>query len=131
MADAESTLAPPPPAPSPPAAGSRAWIGRAAFEAALIVLGLVGALLVDEWRDNRERNARVSAALSSIRAELEANRKAIAAAIANQNVISRLREAAKTGVRCEGGIVAPVTFSSVARDQRGTAPSPTTSSTAV
>lgn len=111
MSENEST------APRPPVAGSRAWIGRAAFEAALIVLGLVGALLVDEWRDNRERNARVSAALTSIRAELEANQKAVAAAIANhQNVISKLREASETDVRYEGGIIAPVIFSSVAWD---------------
>jgi hypothetical protein len=33
--------------PSEPAPRSYAWIGRAAFEAALIVFGLVGALLVD------------------------------------------------------------------------------------
>ena len=51
-----------------PSARSRAWIGRAAFEAGLIVLGLV---------------ARVRSALASIRAELEANLTAIADAITN------------------------------------------------
>jgi hypothetical protein len=40
------------------------------------VFGLVGALLIDEWRDTRERNERVRAALASIDAELEANRAA-------------------------------------------------------
>jgi hypothetical protein len=96
---------------------SRAWIGRAAFEATLIVLGLVGALVVDEWRDTRERNDRVRSALASIRAELEANQDALDTAIANhQNVIGRLRESAKTGVIYQGGIISGAPFSAVAWD---------------
>jgi hypothetical protein len=69
-------------APGPPVR-SRAWIGRAAFEASLIVLGLVGALIADEWRDTRERDARVRSVLASIRSELEADRKELAQAVAN------------------------------------------------
>jgi type II secretory pathway pseudopilin PulG len=95
---------------------SRAWIGRAAFEAALIVFGLVGALLIDEWRDARERNERVRAAVVSIRAELEANRTALEAAIANhETVIARLRESTTSGVY-QGGIINAAPFSAVAWD---------------
>ena len=98
-----------------PPARSRAWIGRAAFEAGLIVLGLVGALLVDEWRTARERTARVRSALASIRAELESNRTAIADAITNhQTVIAKLREASGTGEVYQGSIISNPGFSGVA-----------------
>ena len=101
----------------PNRARSRAWIGRAAFEAALIVLGLVGALLIDEWRDTRARNQRVRAALASIRAELEANRAALGSAIANhEKVIARLNESLKTGVVYEGSIISGAPFTVVAWD---------------
>lgn len=100
-----------------PRARSRAWIGRAAFEAGLIVLGLVGALLVDEWRTARERSARVRSALASIRAELEANRTAIADAITNhQTVIAKLRQASGTGEVYQGSIISNPGFSVVAWD---------------
>jgi hypothetical protein len=100
-----------------PAARSRAWIGRAAFEAGLIVLGLVGALLVDEWRTARERTARVQSALASIRSELEANRTAIADALANhQTVITKLREATGTGGIYQGSLISSPGFSAVAWD---------------
>ena len=96
---------------------SRAWIGRAAFEAAIIAFGLVGALLIDEWRDTRERNKRVRAALASIHAELEANRVVLESAIANhETVIARLHESAKTGVPYVGGIIKAAPFSAVAWD---------------
>ena len=101
---------------TPPRGSSRAWIGRAAFEAALIVFGLVGALLIDEWRDTRERNERVRAALASIRAELEANRTAFRAAIANhESVIARLHESTTTAVY-QGSIINAAPFSAVAWD---------------
>ena len=96
-------------------ARSRRWIGRAAFEAALIVFGLVGALVVDEWRDTRERDARVRAALTSIHAELQANRTAIARAIANhEDVIGKLRKASETGIVYEGGVISTPLFSDIA-----------------
>ena len=96
---------------------SRAWIGRAAFEAALIVFGLVGALLIDEWRDTRARNQRLRTALASIRAELEANRAALGSAIANhETVIARLKESGKTGVVYQGSIISGAPFSVVAWD---------------
>ena len=95
---------------------SPAWIGRAAFEAALIVFGLVGALLIDEWRDTRERNERVRVALAAIGAELEANRTALSAAIGNhETVIARLQESTTRGVY-QGGIISGAPFSAVAWD---------------
>jgi hypothetical protein len=94
---------------------SLGWVWRAALEAALIVFGLVGALLIDEWRDSRERAERVGMALDSIRAELVVNHKAIQGAIANhETVMARLREAAKAGTVYQRGILVGQPFSSVA-----------------
>ena len=96
---------------------SREWIGRAVFEAGLIVLGLVGALLIDEWRDTRERNARVQNALESVTAELQGNRDALDKAVAeNEQLIAKLHESEKTGVIYEGAILRRPSLSSVAWD---------------
>jgi hypothetical protein len=46
---------------------------RAAFEAALILFGLLAAFALDEWQDARTRAARVDSLLAAIRAELETN----------------------------------------------------------
>lgn len=46
---------------------------RGAFEATLILIGLLGAFALDEWQDARSRAARVETLLTAIRAELEAN----------------------------------------------------------
>jgi hypothetical protein len=51
----------------------REWLVRGAFEAALILFGLLAAFTLDEWQDARSRAARVDALLTAIRAELEAN----------------------------------------------------------
>jgi hypothetical protein len=84
------------------------WIGKAVFEASLIVLGLVGALLIDEWRDERERRARLETAMASIRAELEENRKAVATRLArNERLIADLRVLATAGRTYEGGLIRP------------------------
>ena len=100
---------------SPPR--SYAWIGKAAFEAVLIVFGLVGALLVDEWRDSRERAERVRTALDSIRAELLVNDKALEGAIQNhRNVMAALTEAIETNTTYQKGIIVDQPFSSVAWD---------------
>jgi type II secretory pathway pseudopilin PulG len=100
---------------APSAPRSHAWIGRAAFEAGLIVFGLVGALLIDEWRDARARAERVDAALSSIRAELAANEQSTQAAIANhQSVRGVLRESLKSKEPYQRGIMTTPPFSSVA-----------------
>ena len=85
---------------------SREWIGRAVFEAGLIVLGLVGALLIDEWRDTRQRTQRVQNALESVTAELQGNRDALDQSIANnQQLITTLRESEKTGAPYQGRIL--------------------------
>jgi hypothetical protein len=98
-----------------PAAPSRAWIGRAAFEASLIVLGLVGALIVEEWRETRERAERVRSAIASIRSELEADRKELARAIADHDeIIAALEESMRTGVPYENAVMRSRAFSSVA-----------------
>jgi len=101
-----------------PAHGPRAtrqWIGRAAFEAALIVMGIVGALVVDEWRDARDRAARVQEALTAIRAELQANLTSVREVLAlNEELIATLRESAKTGAVYQGGIVRSRPLSTVA-----------------
>jgi hypothetical protein len=98
-----------------PAATSRAWIGRAAFEASLIVLGLVGALVVDEWRETRQRAERVRTAIASIRSELEANRKELARASENhEEVKAVLEESARAGVTYQSSIIRGYPFSSVA-----------------
>jgi type II secretory pathway pseudopilin PulG len=62
-----------PPEATPNAARRREWLPRAAFEATLILIGLLGAFALDEWQDARSRAARVEALLTAIRAELEAN----------------------------------------------------------
>jgi hypothetical protein len=49
------------------------WLARGAFEAALILLGLLGAFALNEWQDARTRAARVDTLLAAIRAELETN----------------------------------------------------------
>ena len=111
-------------------ARSREWIGRAVFEAALIVFGLVGALLIDEWRDTRARNERLRAALASIRAELEANRAVLGSAIANhETVIARLKESGKTGVVYEAASSVERRLASSLGTRRATPGSPTISIT--
>jgi hypothetical protein len=54
-------------------ANRRDWLLRAAFEASLILLGLLGAFALNAWQDARERDARVGALLVAIRTELETN----------------------------------------------------------
>lgn len=96
---------------------SREWIGRAVFEAGLIVLGLVGALLIDEWRDTRQRNQRVQNALESVTAELRGNRDALDKSIEyNEQLMTTLRESAKSGVMYQGPILRRTPLSSVAWD---------------
>jgi hypothetical protein len=86
----------------------RQWLAKALFEAGFIVLGLVGALLVDEWRDERVRAARVEAALASIRVEVAQNRESIADRLdSNSELIATLRALAADGKRYDGGIVRP------------------------
>lgn len=59
--------------------GSRAvrWLPRLLAESVLIVLSVLLALAVNEWRDERERAARAEMALASIEAELRENAEAV------------------------------------------------------
>jgi len=53
------------------------WLPKALFESALIVLSVLLALGVDEWRDDRARQRRVAEALAGVRAELRENHKLV------------------------------------------------------
>jgi hypothetical protein len=57
-----------------PASRRHEWLWRGAFEATLILFGLLGAFALNEWQDARSRDARVATLLTAIHAELEANR---------------------------------------------------------
>lgn len=56
----------------------RRWLLRALFESALIVLSILLALAVNEWRDGRQMDQRVREARSAFAAEVGANRGALA-----------------------------------------------------
>ena len=79
--------------------GRRDWLLRGAFEAVLILIGLLGAFALDEWQDARARETRVEALLSAIRAELEANLRQHGEASAyNSQVAETVWEQATEGV---------------------------------
>jgi len=67
------------PSPLPPARTRRlpVWLPKALFESALIVLSVLLALAVDEWREDRARQRRVAESLEGIRAELAENRRLV------------------------------------------------------
>lgn len=54
--------------------GWRRWLVRALFESALIILSIIAALAVNEWRDQRELEAQVHRARIAFAREIEANR---------------------------------------------------------
>ena len=99
------------------------WVGRALFESALILLGLLGAFALNEWQDSRERRGRADAMMTAIRAELEVNLKQqdVAAAY-NSKVVEAFRKLRAEGVRFapsdayENGLVALPTLTSTAWD---------------
>jgi type II secretory pathway pseudopilin PulG len=51
----------------------RSWLARGAFEATLILFGLLGAFALNEWQEARQRADRADAMIAAIRAELMAN----------------------------------------------------------
>jgi hypothetical protein len=75
-----------------PAAATRRreWLLRGAFEAALILVGLLGAFTLNEWEDARTRAARVESLFAAVRAELEANVSRHAPAAAYNSRIAEL-----------------------------------------
>lgn len=53
------------------------WLPKALFESALIVLSVLLALGMDEWRDGRARQRRVREAVAAVQAELRENRRLV------------------------------------------------------
>ena len=93
-----------PPPQSP--AKRREWLARAAFEGALIALSLVGALALNEWKEDRDRQARVRDAMAAMRLELQANRQEVVAVRARMaEIIARIKDAKEEGRRYGGGLL--------------------------
>src|SRR5215212_3946826 len=59
--------------------GWRRWLVRALFESALIMVSIVVALAVTEWRDQRQLHAEARGARIAFAREIEANAKALVA----------------------------------------------------
>lgn len=77
----------------------RDWLLRGAFEAILILIGLLGAFALDEWQDTRARAERVETLITAIHAELEANLSQHEEASAyNSEVAERIWNEATKGV---------------------------------
>lgn len=66
-------------------AGSRGGLGRSLFEMALVVISVLLALTVENWREDREKAALTQSVLSALAQELEANRAAIDEALPFQD----------------------------------------------
>jgi hypothetical protein len=60
------------------AAGWRSWLGRAVFEAVLIVFSVLLALWVDSWRENRARLEKLAEARAALIGEVRFNRELLA-----------------------------------------------------
>lgn len=56
------------------------WLPRALAESALIVFGVLLALVLNEWREEVSRRERTALAMAAVRAELEQNRALVAEA---------------------------------------------------
>jgi len=68
----------------------REWLLRGAFEAALILFGLLGAFALNEWQDARTRAVRIESLLTAVRIELETNLERHARATAFNREIADL-----------------------------------------
>ena len=103
-----------------PRARLRELVGPAVFEASFVVLGVVLAYAVNEWREAREHRRRATAATSAITAELQANRDAVRAASAyHLSLLDTLRVPRAPGWRpspalFSRGFVAPAQLSATA-----------------
>jgi len=60
-----------------PAKSTAVWLPRVLFESALIVLSILVALGLDEWRENREDEETVQLALSNFALELRQNQERV------------------------------------------------------
>jgi hypothetical protein len=69
------------------------WLSRALFESALIVVSILVALGLDEWRDNRQDEQVIRHALASFRSEIRQNKARVEDAasfnLGLRNVLSR------------------------------------------
>jgi len=75
-----------------PAKATAVWLPRVLFESALIVLSILVALGLDEWRENREDEENVQLALSNFASELLQNQARVEdAAPFNQGLRNVLR----------------------------------------
>jgi hypothetical protein len=75
-------------------------VARVLFEAGLIVLGLLGGLALNEWRESRDRRTRVDALMTAVRAELASNLSLLKEAQTyNRTVVSTLRRLAADGAK--------------------------------
>jgi hypothetical protein len=75
------------------AARRREWLGRALFEAALILVGILGAFAVNEWQASRDREVRRDTLLAAIRTELQSNLRLLEeASVYNTDVVVRFRQ---------------------------------------
>jgi hypothetical protein len=92
--------------PTRPGTTRREWLARAAFEGTLIAASLIAALALNEWKETRDRQARVRDAMVAIRLELRANREEIGRVMARNAEVAALIEAAtKEGRRYEKGLL--------------------------
>ena len=104
----------PPPQPAPK---RREWLARAAFEGGLIALSLVGALALNQWKEDRDRQARVRDAMAAMRLELEANRQDVQRVMTGtEDVIGKIKEASKEKRRYEDGLLRRAQLVSTAWD---------------
>jgi hypothetical protein len=60
------------------AAGWQSWLGKAAFESAMIVLSVLLALTLDGWRENRARQTQLAEARAALIGEVRFNRQLVA-----------------------------------------------------
>ena len=68
-------------------------MGRAVFESALIVFGILAGLAVNEWQAGRDRAAHAADVLSTIRSEVESNLTLLDEANAyNAAIVAKLRD---------------------------------------
>jgi hypothetical protein len=67
---------------TPPARSEawKSWVGKALFEAALIVFSVLLALTLDEWREDAAERARFAEAVHSLADEVKFNRELLAGA---------------------------------------------------
>lgn len=82
----------------------RSTVGTFLGELALIVIGVLLALSVDEWRQSRARDRAAAEAIQSIRAELMANRGlAQASGEYHEGRIGHIRQALESGTPLQPG----------------------------